>query len=591
MDKPEGAIPVDQFTPDSTDQQSTPAPENSIPVDQFVPDQPPEGAIPVEHFKSDEDKFTTPSQQALTGLEGFVRGRTAGISDAMAAGMRKAASFFGVPEEDLHYVAPSPENMSARQKENPIESTGAELAGSFGLAKALPKIGSRAISSMIHMGIISGGDELSKNMLGKGDPGSAAAAHIAEAGAAGLLLGGVFGKTEKLGVKGLKALENKKLGSKISSVLTGVGHAASFPGEEIVPLASSALTAEEAKMLDDKSFKYGQKLFKHYMVTTPKYVARVAAPTLGGMLGGWGGAAASTAIEQGLEHMAPQLSKKVAPVVLKAAASGSVDDLGHLIDHATTMEKGAKKISNGVEALFKSGSNEYLNHQSSEKDREKLRDFIEDGGIQKEIQDESQNQTQGFAHGGEVKNHIETPNAVARVYPEQHVMLSAAKGRVSNYLNSIRPIGNQNKLIYDKERKNPTKERAYNKTLDMANQPLSILKHIKNGSLVPNQVNDFKNMYPELHQDLSNKITERIMKGKEKDEKSPPYHTRQALSLFLGSNLDSSLTPQSIQAAQGVFMKQKAQQQVPQTKTSSLNKIGQQTMTAEQSRTQRLNKD
>ena len=81
--------------------------------------------------------------------------------------------------------------------------------------------------------------------------------------------------------------------------------------------------------------------------------------------------------------------------------------------------------------------------------------------------------------------------------------LNTARARISGYLNSVRPLENSAKLPYDSDRKDARKERDYDKVLSLANQPLSILNHIKDGTLLPRHVKHFTQMYPELHQELS----------------------------------------------------------------------------------------
>lgn len=533
----------------------------------------------------------TLGQQALSAIESAGRGLTGGLSEVVASGMRKGASAIGVPEKYLGYVAPSPETFKEHKETFPVTTTAGELAGNVALMSSLPQIGSKAINGMLQMGMLAGTDELTKSMLGEGDPASAVAARIAEEGAVGLLTGGIFGKVEKLGTKGLAALEKAKLGKKIPSFLAGIGHASTFPEElasKAVPLSKSAFTEAEIKGFDEAAFKQGQKYFNTIAVSIPKNVGRAAAPFLGGHLGGWGGAGASIALERALEHVAPKVSQKyVAPAVLKAMASGHVDNIAHIIDHATKLSKGATKTNKVVEALFKSGEHGLFNFDTSDKEREKLKEYIENGGVDQAIRDENIQHPQGFAEGGKVE--VQEPDSVSKVYPEQHVLLSSAKARVSNYLNSVRPIDMAATLPFDRPRKDKHKEREYNKVLDLANRPLSILKHVKNGTLKPKHMAAFTQMYPELYQNLSSKITSELMKNKVKGEKAPPYHVRQAMSLFLGSSLEGSFTPGNIQAAQQVFMRQKAQRAVPKSQ-SALTKMDDSARTPSQSREMRQNK-
>lgn len=302
---------------------------------------------------------------------------------------------------------------------------------------------------------------------------------------------------------------------------------------------------------------------------------------------------------------------KTVPLIIKALSSGRAQGIIQYLDYAAQAQSGAMKINKGVEALFKGGGQQAIDAYASDRDREKLRSYIESGQQNEEIQKGLQAPAQAppgppaFAHGGEVKQPLDAPapkqlgpnlnaaNALETHNPDQNMLLQSAKGRINNYLNSVRPMPDS-KLPFDAATKDPQKERQYNKVLDMANQPLSVLNHIKDGSLTPEQVKHFSNMYPELYNHLSKKLTERVTKAQMDKETPPPAKTRQAMSLFLGSPLDSSMSPGNIMAAQSVFAKAKAVQQQapdkPKKNTSTLTKMSQNYDTQSQSREQRQQK-
>lgn len=596
MDTIEGAIPIDQFIPDEPSPAGSPTPEGAIPVDQFKEDdQPPSGAIPVDHFISDEDKYETGGQQALSGLEGLARGASAGLTDTLAVKMREGASALGMPDKYLHYIAPQAEDIYQRKEHNPVTSMATEIAGNLALMKNLPQMGSKVVNSMLQMGLIAGGDELSSYMLGHGDPAGAAAAHIAGSTGLALLTHGASRYAGKYMSGGLRALEAKKIGDKLPGWLVGISQKALNP--EGIANIEKMVPREILEKFKPKDIESGQKFYDAVVSratgTGAKLGSRIISGAIGDVVGGPVGLGTGIAIEQALEYglkkLAPKVSPYVGKAILKAASSGVMNNLSEIIDHATTMEKGAKAMSRGVEALFKAGGNEYFNYLASEKEREKLRKYMDDsGGFAQEIQDQEQ-QPEGFAKGGEI-NQAKMPNVVAEVYPDQNIALSAARGRVSNYLNSMRPVKNGAKLPYDADHRDPEKEREYNKVLDLANQPLSILKHIKDGSLLPKHVKHMTGMYPELHQELSKKITAEMTKHQLDETKKPPYKVRQALSLFLGTSLDSTTTPASIMAAQNVFAQQKAQRAQPMASSPAISKMDDSSRTPDQARTQRLNK-
>lgn len=294
------------------------------------------------------------------------------------------------------------------------------------------------------------------------------------------------------------------------------------------------------------------------------------------------------------------IKKHVIPAFLKVLSEGSPKSVAYAIDHASNIARGQSAIQTGVNSIFtgsKIAGKEFF-HEHSDKATEKIKKYIEHGGVDTEIQEQlnKQNQqmppVQGFAEGGEVKKQeIAVPNDKAMdvsdhlgtVYPEQNILMNTAKARVYNYLNSVRPI-EAARLPFDNEHKNPSIEKAYNEAVGIANKPLSLLPHIQKGTLTPAQVKHMTSMWPEVHSQLSKKILERMTEAQIKKEK-PPFHIRQSLSMFLGQPLDSSLTPQSIQAAQAVFVNQKirAQQAALSTaKTGKMDKISKQYQTNSQ---------
>jgi hypothetical protein len=95
-------------------------------------------------------------------------------------------------------------------------------------------------------------------------------------------------------------------------------------------------------------------------------------------------------------------------------------------------------------------------------------------------------------------------------------------------------------------------------------------------------------MYPEVNHFVQKRLTDRITKAQLDNEK-PSYKVRQGLSMLLGTNLDSTLTPANMQAAQSVFAPQQAAAQQPSApagkskkSTSSLTKVADQYKTGDQ---------
>lgn len=166
------------------------------------------------------------------------------------------------------------------------------------------------------------------------------------------------------------------------------------------------------------------------------------------------------------------------------------------------------------------------------------------------------------------------------IMPDHSTAAASTAVAALNYLASLQPktdIG-QRAILSRKPLVNPAEQAAYNRALDVAQRPLSVLNHVKNGTLRPSDVVAVKTMYPALYQNLSTKLMNQVMETVNKGQQIP-YRTRLGLSLFLGQDLDSSLSQASIMAAQPLPPQQDQQQgagpsgRPPKHSTSALDKM------------------
>lgn len=604
MDKPEGFIPDDQFVPDPPKQESgsqeQSQPAGFIPDDQFVPDAPEDhpGFISDKDFKSDEDKYGTPLQQAGTVAEGLAQGIAGPLATAAELGLSK----LGVP-------GMSAEDIKGRAETNPTEHGLAQVAGfaaglftgaseaklAAGVAEhlvpeAMGRIGAAALNGAIQSGIFAGSDEITKAMIGQGNPEHPVAGAIANVGAAGLLgaaTGGAFGTLGK-GVQKLgEYLEKSNFSTKAAQFLQGVGLGSSLTPEQLpeyLKMAEHASTPEWTKkglktfeLLQSKAAGYAEGALLGQLTSNKddSTTERLAKMAVFGFLG---------------SKVNSYAARKFAPVLYKILGNGHPEGIAESLSYWMKAQRGESQMVKGVESLFDYGNSKAIEFLDPGKDNELLDKYIKDGGINTQIQKENQAipQEPGFAHGGDVTPPVTKADGIAKHFPEQNILINSAKARVSNYLQANQPRPLNNKLAFDNTHKDPNSEHVYNRLLTLANQPLRVLNHVKDGSLLPQHVDALKSMYPELHGQLSKKMMEKVVDKVHKGEK-PPYHVRQSLSLFMGQDLDSSLTPASIQAAQNVFAQK--QQNVPEKANPALSKLGKASMTDDQAREKRMNKD
>lgn len=158
-------------------------------------------------------------------------------------------------------------------------------------------------------------------------------------------------------------------------------------------------------------------------------------------------------------------------------------------------------------------------------------------------------------------------NRIGHYLPDHAVALGMISSRAVSYLASLRP-STAPAAPLDPERK-PSKmeEQAYRQALIIAEQPLTVLKSIKEGSLTPQDIQHLQQLYPQLAVRMRDKLTTAMVEAKS-EQRTIPYKTKMSMSLFLAQPLESSLQPANIMAAQPP----PPMPQKPMTATSS-NKI------------------
>ena len=532
--------------------------------------------VPPEDLPTGKD-YSTPGQMIATGLEGAAQG----VAGPLAP---MAETWAGIPKEDI----------AARAKANPGIHAVSE-AGAFGASLLVPgvgqagliakgaeaaakaaeigKLGSAAMKAAVEAASFATSDEITKAFLNQpgsdpATPVSAALLHVGAAGLLGAVTGGAFSLGQGMIGKGLESLKNDKVVEATERYI--------------------AKLAETGNPLEKISKKISEGI-------TEAGAAGVSAKTGIGIAGY---EALKSLLRPTVEKITGKVINKANPYVtdafIKAITTNEASGLPNAIHYVIKVGQGIQKTTTAIENLFKAGSAQ-IAPEVSDSVKQDVKDFIEEGQVDQQIKNTMQSEPQpqpGFAHGGQVMEPAPVDH-FAMVFPEQNTLLNTAKGRISGYLNGLRPATNTTKLAFDAKPPDADKHRTYNKAIDIAVNPLKILDKVNKGNLTPEDMKHFVGMYPEVHSMLSQKMTERILKAQLSGEK-PSYAKRQAMSLFLGAPLDSTLTPVAIQTAQSVFaQKAAAQQMAPTPKkkgTSELGKSSASYQTADQSRSARQQK-
>lgn len=234
----------------------------------------------------------------------------------------------------------------------------------------------------------------------------------------------------------------------------------------------------------------------------------------------------------------------------------------------SSVKKGHKNLESVIHHVFE--SDKRLDDEDRSRHHEAIEKWMAKGGVVHNLHQEIYNQNSGpqeFAKGGAVHKEghgVLHGHPVEQAYPEQNILLQGAKGRVSNYLSSLKPQENSPRLAFDDSPDQSSKKRSYKIALKIADHPMSLMRDLHKGTLDKEHMQHFQALYPELKEAMQKKVTEKIIRS-QLDGKKPNRKIRQSLSLFMGAPLSGEFTPQGIMAAQATFLNKKnpSQQQAP----------------------------
>lgn len=250
-----------------------------------------------------------------------------------------------------------------------------------------------------------------------------------------------------------------------------------------------------------------------------------------------------------------------------------------------SVKKGHKAIERQIEHTFHGGKSDFLDLTKA---KNLIDEWVSKGALTHDLNEElyKQNDPQDFAEGGEVKKKREGIHGhpIETAHPHHNIMLQSLKGTASNYLTSLKPQSHESKLAFDDAPDQSLAKKSYDRALNIAAHPMTILDKVKKGTIEPEHIKHFNALHPELNGFLQKKITEKITHMQMKGEK-PSYKVRQGLSMLLGTTLSSEMTPANIQAAQASFQTQGGPSpqgggNAPMKKTSAIAKAPQSYMTA-----------
>jgi hypothetical protein len=227
-------------------------------------------------------------------------------------------------------------------------------------------------------------------------------------------------------------------------------------------------------------------------------------------------------------------------LLTKSGHSQSPDPHRPAHDHMDAHRAGSRAVHSAGHALF-----DGKNHHESKPEEESHRSGAL--ALGKHLDSIRENPMSALDVGG----------TLGQALPNHAAMIGAKQAAASNYFNSIRPqpISGESPLDTPMPPDKAT-QAAYERQLGIANDPLSVMRHTKAGTLLPDDIRTLRAVHPRLADGMAAKATEGLIDSKTRGDTLSDRH-RQGLSELLGQPLDS-LDSQpylaAIQRANGVPM-------------------------------------
>jgi hypothetical protein len=238
------------------------------------------------------------------------------------------------------------------------------------------------------------------------------------------------------------------------------------------------------------------------------------------------------AAEVGIMKLATKTDKTANPAAFKM-----------MTDYFREIIKGDNLANKTIESLIRGAPIQAPKLIPSEEDKKKLDKKVKD------------------LHGN-IQQIINTSGEIEHYAPEHASAMVQTASSVISYLNGIRP---QTIRLnpFDKDIE-PSKQdqQNYDIALTIAQQPLTILKDIKDGTLTTQKLGHLQAMYPAAYDQLKSKLVKKLF-DVHHEQLEIPYKTKMGLSLFLGQPLDTTMVPQSIMALQPKMAQAQQQAMMP----------------------------
>ncbi len=280
-----------------------------------------------------------------------------------------------------------------------------------------------------------------------------------------------------------------------------------------------------------------------------KGLAQTAGKSMGAIVGGTVGHAAGVGALGALigEHTLGGLFSSILPTIIKPllAAKTSAAGFKSAVDYGMAVIQGEKALNRATLSIFKPDA-----HKSEEPavEKKELNDIQK---IQKKIDNNA---------ATDVATLMKTGGDLGHLMPEHAQAMAKHVASGMTYLQSKKPNQDPTGILDSPKKVSQAAQSAYDRTTRIANNPNVVLASVARGTVTSSDVQDLMALHPAYLQRAQSKITEQLINHKS-EGKQLNYKTKLGLSRFLGTPLDSTMTPQALQAVQGSGMNMPSQPQ------------------------------
>ncbi len=217
------------------------------------------------------------------------------------------------------------------------------------------------------------------------------------------------------------------------------------------------------------------------------------------------------------------LLKTLSPAML--AQESDPEAMRASVDYLHSAVKGHDSLSGHSKRVI---GNDKLLIGSDEKDTESLKSHLDD--LQKEPH-----------------KMLEVGGKLGHYLPEHAAEIGAFTATATQYFQSIKPKPTQVAPLDEPVAPDKTSMEQYHRQVDLAQHPMTILHHVKNGTIHPQDIVTIGTLYPKLLESMKEKAGEAIIEAKTKKQ-DISYRQKQGLSALLGQPLDFTQTPMASMA-------------------------------------------